>query len=684
MNSLIRIAWWAAFVVLLAWLADGLFWLATIDRFAVPWDDQAILRLRKGAVYFALGAVLIETFWARRALLAYLAIALTATVAAAGAAAVFAVAYYALACFLLGDAVLRRCGGCRYEPGLDAIRALFLGVAIVALVVGPSMWLSIHTPLVYLIALALPLWLHPAPLAALGDLAATLRPDRAPPLGARAVRAAIAGVLALNLGVVLLPEVSFDALAYHLALPAAVKNAQGWSFDVARHVWAVIPMSGHWSFTTVYMLGGEAAAKLINLLWLLMLAAMVYRLGRRHATRGAALLVTLLFVSTPLAFQETGGLFIENIQAAFLLCGVLSLLAFLEERRRVDALLTGVFFGTALATKLGSVGFLLVPLAIMTWALVTPAADRGRNAAVFVLALALCAAFPFVNAWLVSGNPVFPYANDVFQSPYYDTERAFSDPRWHQGLDWDTLHRATFQSGDYLEATPGAPGFALLVLLPLAVLHAATARRRFALVLVLVSLAFVVAVFSEMAYLRYVYPALPLFFVLIATMLGDLARRERPAWWASVGFAVLAVALNLTYLSAAGWTHRDLRIDLVFDPEAQREYLKRREPVQIAVDYLNLVYGESARVAFFTRPFIAGLEGVPFLDNWHNHLFREALHRSRGDAALMELFENSGLTHFLVGPDHHRCRALEFVERVTEEELVIGNLSIRRLTRGGE
>jgi hypothetical protein len=72
-----------------------------------------------------------------------------------------------------------------------------------------------------------------------------------------------------------------------------------------------------------------------------------------------------------------------------------------------------------------------------------------------VLIVLLVGGASYSYSWIVTGNPVLPLLNDVFQSPYFGALR-FDDPRWHAGLGVDTLWRLTFRTAAYNEGWDGA------------------------------------------------------------------------------------------------------------------------------------------------------------------------------------------------------------------------------------
>ena len=189
--------------------------------------------------------------------------------------------------------------------------------------IGATAALRWHWPAAYAVALAgVFVVLLRSDLTALGDelrdwwapRAATVRVDGLLPW------ALLAAVVAVQVAVAARPEVGTDALAMHLEIAIEMARDHRFRFDVTRHVWAVMPLGADWIYAAAFQFGGEAAARLANLGALLLLLAWIVRLGAGgDRASPPAVVAAALFASAPLAFAETGSLFIENWWTALLL-----------------------------------------------------------------------------------------------------------------------------------------------------------------------------------------------------------------------------------------------------------------------------------------------------------------------------------------------------------------------------
>src|SRR5262249_18839935 len=156
---------------------------------------------------------------------------------------------------------------------------------------------------------------------------------------------------------------------------------------------------------------------------------------------------------------------------------------------------------------------------------------------------------PFLNAFIKTGNPIFPFANTIFHSPYFDTTTALKDVRYQQPLRWNTLHGLTFRSSEYMESRNGAMGFQYFILLFPAL---AALNRKGPLIPVAIGIAGAALTYFSLPNLRYLYPALPLISIGLAWLIAEMPR-FLPA-------AIVVLGLNLWFLPSSGFYHNEFAL----------------------------------------------------------------------------------------------------------------------------
>lgn len=482
---------------------------------------------------------------------------------------------------------------------------------------------------------------------------------------------AVAGLpLALHLLAALTPEASADGLAMHLFIPEWIAYHHRWSFDATHLAWAVMPMNGDWTASIAYLAGGEYAAKTINWLWLVVLCAGIFRVLRNYLPIERAWLGVALFASTPMAYLVTGSLFVENLWALLLFAGFV---AVWEGRLIASAIL----LGAAMATKFGSLALILVLIFVLIWRLRTERRSSGRAflkpSAQWIALFAVFGCIPYVTAYVITGNPVFPFFNGVFHSPLID-DSTLVDVRFPRGIDWRTLYDATIHSSRYLESQNGSLGFQWLLFLPLAFL-AWSRLPAFARVLLCAGVAFAILEFQAYTYLRYAFPAM----AILAIPVALTAQEDRIFAYA----AGAVFCFNIYFLGASQFQHRDVFLNW-FNPAEREAYRQRFLPQRPLIAEVNRI-APGKPVALLAGNQIAGLQGPVYTSTWHTRKFENALKNAKAPEEVLKLIEAFDIKYVIapVAPGSRRMATGEaeaMLEQCTTTLLEYGAFRLARVS----
>lgn len=608
------------------WTATG--WQRLLLLVAAFWGTFAIASLRSRRLAWVLTAFM----WA------------VYSIASAGVAALFSVVVVFLAAASVGSLIAQR------EPQsvADVCASCLVGLALFSGAISVLVFWPVNRPAVYwmLLFAILVSCRH----SIRRNVAVCVASLRAFP--ATAAEHWWAGLLSFALLchwlVALKPEVGFDALSMHLAIPASVAQEGRWGFDVSQFTWAVMPMGANWLFTLGFITGGEIAARLLNAC-LLPLTVLVISGGLSMAgvNREQRLLGVALFSSTPIFQLLSGNLFAENYWMAMLAGAWFAALRF-RASRSVDDLLSGfVLLCAACSAKLLAFGC-AVPICIfLVWTalrrrvtgLLRPRIVAG------VAAAAVIAGVPYVNAWWRTGNPVFPHWNSRFHSPMFSTTDEFSELRFREPLAVTTLFDLTFHSSRYFEGQDGAAGFQYLAFLPAGLIAAAFLRWRAALVLSLaVALCGTVLVFQTRSNLRYLAPVLPFAAVLtVAAIAGaECTPRLRRFGYSA---AVVLYGLNICFLATADWQHKEFWL-MPGDAVERAAYVARHAPERSLVEALNRLTSAQG-AAFFWTAAVAGSRPRAFVADWLSYPFLRDLRSASSGADLLAAHHERGITHVI-------------------------------------
>ena len=438
----------------------------------------------------------------------------------------------------------------------------------------------------------------------------------------------LGSLILIYLALALLPELAHDALAMHLFAPAYVAANKAWNFDPDLYVWTYMPLLANWAYTIAYVIAGETAARLINFAFLMITTAIVrqfviYFGGSRRGANWAI----LVLLSTPLALLLGSSLFSEAFWSAYLLTGLLWIT---KAVRECDGDLKGLLHGgTAVGFAAAAKAVVLPHLPLLALPVISRlAVTRSRKfwlwSVVGALAFLAIAAWPYLLAYVETGNPVFPFFNSFFQSPLFP-EQNFNNVNFNAELTWTLPYQLVFSTGQFIEGRVGGAGFQWLTLAAPAVAVLLLYPVRQIGVVIAFTILSLVLIFQFQTYLRYIFPAFMLMSVLIGVAISRCAERFRILHLSILAVAWLTVTLNLLFLGAASWRYSEVPVLDLFRHHGTEALIQRKAPIRRAVEVLNVVNELDYPVAFLAGPEAAGLKSNALHSVWHNQKFRSAL-----------------------------------------------------------
>jgi hypothetical protein len=488
----------------------------------------------------------------------------------------------------------------------------------------------------------------------------------------RAALALVLYVLGLSWLLVLKPEISADGLAMHLAIPAGIAAHHVMPFEPSRFVWAVMPIGADYSYTIAYLLGGEAASRLINFEMFLATVSLFWCAIRRWVDRPTAMVFAACLAATPLTSMVTGSLFVENQQSALIFAMVLSIWRLDETRDRRWLYVAAALGGTAVATKLGSNSFIACALPFAVIAVRTNWKSMGGRPVLASLAavglLLIFACPPYLIAWWKTGNPLFPFMNATFHSQFFP-QMDFRDLSLHESLGFGSLYGLTFETTKWLAAQRGAFGFQYLIFVALTLATSLVIKQQRVLCAAAVGIGGAFLILRSVPNARYVYAAFPLVSVPPAALLHRLGSNT----WVSrvLGTCVLAcTGLDVYFFAASSYWDKDFYVP--FSGGARSEYVRTTAPIRDVIDYLNKTHpGEAALFTHVTS--VAGFVAEAYEVQWHQWLVWDQVKAAPDIPAMRSLLENWRVRYVIVPKDRGEFDSLPrvlgaFIENCTTSQ----------------
>jgi len=423
----------------------------------------------------------------------------------------------------------------------------------------------------------------------------------------------IGALAVVNLMWAAAPEIEYDALNYHLAAPRIYLDQHRISELPFYHSYYVrnLEMFFAWAMA----LGGGEAVKFLIFGLGVAAAWAAYQLGAATFGRRAGLWAAALFYTTPLVGWESGAVYIDNVIALFVTCGLLAVILWLESGADRALPAVAVLAGAAIGAKLNA-GFAFAVAGPVTLWRALRFQDWNRYARklrtlLYAVAAFVVAALPcYALFWWYTGNPVFPLLNGFFGSPKWVLENSITGSS-NYGTERSLLFllrlpfRLTLDTRRYAEYAPnGLLGISLLVAFPFACLLLANHRKGVRL-LAASAIGHLVLLFYTMQYARYAMPILPAICAMGAGLAVYLADRR----------AAALVRMSLLVGLAFQFPVRIAMYSAIEDPvpvavatgaETREHFLNRALPGYSAAMYLNRVARPGEEVL------TAGLENMRY------------------------------------------------------------------------
>jgi len=208
------------------------------------------------------------------------------------------------------------------------------------------------------------------------------------------------------------PEIFYDSLTYHLAVPQTYLFA-GKIVDMPYNHYSYLPLLISMLYFWGLAVGGMYLAKLMSFSLGLCVLLGLYQWGKVLGGRAVGIIACTVFMGTPLVLYLFWVCNSDLGMAFFLLLALMATWRWsceLETNQRM-LYLAGIFAGLAVASKYTAVVGVVVLMAFVAWR-----SWRKRPAAPFLFFLV--AMMPLIPWWIrtyeFTGNPFFPYLVSAF------------------------------------------------------------------------------------------------------------------------------------------------------------------------------------------------------------------------------------------------------------------------------
>jgi hypothetical protein len=362
---------------------------------------------------------------------------------------------------------------------------------------------------------------------------------------------------------------------------------------------SILPQS---AYTAVYVLGGEYAIRLLHYGLFFVGFLLIEGYVRKTFNRAVAFYTTLTLILTPFLLMEFGVVYTDSF---YFFSAILFFIYFINIIHNLTLETLNYYFilcAFIMLTKLQGM-FIIIPCSIIL--LVSIISQREFCA----IAYALSGLFLFTliltpilaHNYLVSGNPIFPWFNKVFQSPWFVSDMNFQG-EWQKPLSWDSLYDITFYGASYIQNINYSLGVSYFIFLPFIFFifkkqDNDSKKSRFIILFTFVT-SFLLCSFITGTNMRYWIAILPFGAILVGLIIEAISERfERQAVLTRSFQAILVLVFLTNFICQLGVinTASPYPILTAFTKNYGKSHLTQSKLQRQVFEFASLKYGSKAK-----------------------------------------------------------------------------------------
>lgn len=272
------------------------------------------------------------------------------------------------------------------------------------------------------------------------------------------------------------PERSPDGAGYHLPFVAAYYRAHGF-VRITNNFYASLSQGVELLFLYAYSFGRHSAAALVHFAFLAALPWLMLCYARRFNIGVPGAAAAIFVYASPVVGIDGTSAYVDIALAAVFFSLYYFLQLWAESRNNRLLVPVGILAGFAFAIKLTAFLALFYAIGFIVWTLWRARRPVFRPA-LMVTGVALLFILPWpIKNWLWVGNPLAPFANNLFPNPYVHISFEHDYRHYYRHYDlksgWQLLYETTVGGN-------GMGGFLgpLFLLVPISLLALRTRQGR--------------------------------------------------------------------------------------------------------------------------------------------------------------------------------------------------------------
>ncbi len=367
----------------------------------------------------------------------------------------------------------------------------------------------------------------------------------------------------LNFIGTLMPEVSFDALWYHLTIPKIfVENQSFFYIPGGLYYYSLMPKLIDMLYIPAAMLNSSVPAKLIHFSFGILTLIVLYKISRTFLSQQLSFFVLLIFSSNLVVAWLSTTAYIDLGRTFFELMAVYGIILFIKEKKTLWLVESAIMAGLAISTKLIALGSLVILIPVIIYLFRTQI-KKGIKISLMYITIALIIPLPyFIFSFLNTGNPVYP----VFSNLYLVQLESLTPMRLVTNL-WE---------GFVTGADPVNPIYIISFPLLLIVFRYFSKHERLVVIYSLFSV-FIWLVTPSTVIGRYLLPYLPVISLLVGITIKHLKIKTIRNTLIVTGLTIAIISIGYRGIASMRF------LGILTGVQSREEYL---------IEYLNYSFGD--------------------------------------------------------------------------------------------
>lgn len=212
---------------------------------------------------------------------------------------------------------------------------------------------------------------------------------------------------------VLGPEITFDALWYHLTLPKLyILNNSIFHIPGNLFYYSDMPKLTEMLYVPSLMFGNEIVAKLIHFMFGILSLIVIYKISRKFLPKTFSILAVLVFYSNLIVGWESISAYIDLARTFFEIMSLWGFLNWIENRQRKWLAISASLLGFAIASKVIALESLIIFFVLFAYLYITEKeelTDFIKSIFTFVIFSVLIPLPWFLFSFINTGNPLYPF-----------------------------------------------------------------------------------------------------------------------------------------------------------------------------------------------------------------------------------------------------------------------------------